>query len=408
MASFSDVRVWENGTVADPLPAPVRTHPVWSEKVRRATDLMDVADPFPVSETGEEAVERRIRLAASCRDADVLPRVAHAGDVVELDGRRVQIMHNGVRVVADCYCGPWMTEIIRQLRGCHEPQEEVVFHAIVERLVAEDPVAPAMVELGSWWAYYGLWFLQRLPHGQVVAVEPDAAYLEMGRVNASINGAEERMRFVHAAVGASPGEEVAFHAQSDGLVHRVPQHDLASLMDATGLRRADVVLADIQGFESVLLERGGAAFAGGGVRFLVVSTHQHSVSGDPLTHQKALQTLLDAGAHVIAEHSVPESFSGDGLIAVSFDPVDADFTVGISRARAKDSIYGDVEFDLAAEAAARGAAQRRLSVENAALRAERDAALTELTALHRTRLLRWSVPARTLYARIRQALAAGR
>ena len=39
------------------------------------------------------------------------------------DGTRVQIMHNGLRVLADGYCGEWMTQLIARCRGCHEPQE---------------------------------------------------------------------------------------------------------------------------------------------------------------------------------------------------------------------------------------------------------------------------------------------
>lgn len=383
------------------LPPPIRIHPVWSEPACRPTEEVDPSISLPPSETVEETVEARIRLSESCPDTAGLPKVEHAGEVVDLDGQRVQIMHNGVRIVADSYCGPWMTEIIRRLHGFHEPQEEAVFNAIMQRLASEDPVDPVMIEFGSWWAYYGLWFLRQFPAGHAIAVEPDAAYLEAGRVNARLNGAEDRMQFVHAAVGGSPGEPVSFLAQSDNAVHDVVQKDLGSLMASMDLRRADVVLADIQGYESVLLERALPQLTGGMVRFLVVSTHQHSVSGDPLTHQKALKMLVDAGAHVIAEHSVPESFSGDGLIAVSFDRADAEFEVVISRARAADSIYGDLEVDLAAEVAYREAERRRLGQENALLRSERDAAVAELSAMRGTRLWRWSSRPRHWYARLR-------
>ena len=50
------------------------------------------------------------------------------------------------------------------------------------------------------------------------------------------------------------------------------------------------------------------------IRILILSTHHHAVSGDPLTHQRCLRILLDAGAaSLVAEHSVSESCSGDGL-----------------------------------------------------------------------------------------------
>jgi SAM-dependent methyltransferase len=79
---------------------------------------------------------------------------------------------------------------------------------------------------------------------------------------------------------------------------------------------------------------------------MVVSTHHHSISGDPLTHQRALAQLTEAGAHIITEHSVAESFSGDGLIVASFDDRDRDLVVEVSRARAKDSLFGEPEVEL--------------------------------------------------------------
>ena len=62
-----------------------------------------------------------------------------------------------------------------------------------------------------------------------------------------------------------------------------------------------------------------------------------------MTHQKALKVIEESGGHVIAEHSVSESFSGDGLIVASFHEVDRDFVVEVSRARAKDSLFGEWE-----------------------------------------------------------------
>ncbi len=143
---------------------------------------------------------------------------------------------------------------------------------------------------------------------------------------------------MRAAIGDRPGEPLDFEAESDGLTHSVRQYDLAGLMYDAELPRADLVLVDVQGAETILIERARAVFDAGRVRFLVVSTHHHSISGDPLTHQNALRNLLDAGAHVIAEHTVGESASGDGLIAVSFDPRDKDFTVPVSHGRYRDSL----------------------------------------------------------------------
>ncbi|WP_086849043.1 FkbM family methyltransferase [Amycolatopsis kentuckyensis] len=360
----------------------------------------------------DPALAGRMLATVACTDADGIPKVEGAGACRDHDGARVQVMHNGLLVEEGGYYGAWMAEVIRALRGHHEPQEEIVFHRILERLAA-DGGSPTMIEFGSFWMYYGLWFCHAIPTGRAVGLEPDPAWIDVGRRNSALNGYDDRVRFVQAAVGAEPGEPLAFEAESDGQVYDVPQHDLASLLAETGLERADLVLVDIQGAETVLIDRARGDFEAGRVRFLVVSTHHHTISGDPLTHQNALRNLLDAGAHVIAEHSVGESVSGDGLIAVSFDPRDKDFTVPVTHARYRDSFCGEIEYDLAAALAARAeesdkAAERlddevrRLRAEVARTAAERDRLKAELEAVFATKIWRWAKKPREIYARLAQ------
>jgi FkbM family methyltransferase len=283
----------------------------------------------------------RIGLTVSCRDTDAIPKVPGAGEVT--DG--VQLMHNGVKVIEGGYYGEWMTEVIRRLRGHHEPQEEVAFHAILERLADTAGPAPVMLELGAFWAYYSLWFKHRLPRGQAYLVEPDPAYLDVGRRNFELNGFDAT--FHQAAVGREQTAPAPFECESDGQTRPVPNEGLASLLDRFGLPCVDLLFSDVQGFEWPLLDGSRDVLAGGRVRFLVVSTHHHVISGDPLTHQRCLDLLRELGAHVILEHTVAESYSGDGLIVVSFDERDRDLEVVTSRCRVGDSWFGDPLRDLA-------------------------------------------------------------
>lgn len=304
-----------------------------------------MSDHAPIPRLGEHepAADERVLMTISCRDADRLPKVDGAGDVFDLDGTSVQRMHNGALIEEGCYYGPWMTEIIRVLRGHHEPQEEVVFHEVLERLVATEPAA-SMIELGSFWAYYSMWFHQRTHGNRIVALEPDPSYLDVGRRNFALNGMNAT--FLHGAIGDSPGQMSAFTTESTGESIEVVQYDLASLMKETGLERVGLLMVDIQGFETLLIERAAELFSTGTIRFMIVSTHHHLISGNALTHQQALERLRGCGAHVIAEHTVGESYSGDGLIAVSFDDRDRDMSVAISHARAKESLFGELEVDL--------------------------------------------------------------
>lgn len=286
------------------------------------------------------AERARVELTVSARDTDVIAKVPDAGRIV--DG--AQVMHNGVRIVAGCYHGDWMSEIIRRLRGHHEPQEELVFDAIVERLASTNP-SPVMMELGAFWAYYSLWLLHRIPAGRAFLVEPDPNWLETGRRNFALNAREGV--FLQAAVGRLSTPPMPFVCESDGVSRPIATESLASLLDHFGLERLDIVLADVQGAELPLLEGAREVLADGRVRFLVVSTHHHLISGDPLTHQRCLELVRSLGGHVLAEHTVAESFSGDGLIAASFDLRDRDMEIAVSRARAGSSLFGDPLHDLA-------------------------------------------------------------
>jgi FkbM family methyltransferase len=311
----------------------------------------------------------RVRLTTSCHDADAIPKVEGAGAVMATPHGSVQVMHNGVLVVEGCYYGEWTTDIIRNLRGHHEPQEEIVFHEIVERLAADTP-RPTMFELGAFWAYYSLWMLHRIPETRAILVEPDPNNLEVGRVNLALNG--QRAEMLQAAVGGAFEPPRPFVCESDGQTRLVPTENLPSLLTRFSVPFLDLLLIDVQGAELALLE-GARGVLTERVRFLIVSTHHEMISGDPVMHERCLQLLTDLGAHIVAEHTVAESFSGDGLIAASFDPRDRELRVPISYARAGESLFGDPVIQLA-----------HTDTDRNVLRARLTTALTELAVATET------------------------
>lgn len=288
----------------------------------------------------------RIQKRVSCHDCDSLPKVSGAGTIKEYNGQRVQIMHNGILIVEGSYLGAMETEIIRQLKGHFEPQEELAFHLIIERLKT-DTKKPVMIELGSYWSYYSLWFLQQNPTGVSYLIEPDPNNLEVGRRNFQLNGSSGT--FISAAIGANVGPPAPFKCESDGVTRPIPTESVPSLCERFGLGHVDILLADIEGAEFEMLQGASQLLNEKRVRFLLISTHHYSISRDSLTHQHCLEFLKSKRAHIIAEHSVSESYSGDGLIAASLDPRDLDLVANISCARARDSIFGEVEYDVARE-----------------------------------------------------------
>lgn len=294
-----------------------------------------------IQEAHQRDIRFRIEMTVGCRDADTVPKVHNAGQIFFDGQQQVQVLHNGVRVVAGGYYGTEMAEIIQRLHGHHEPQEEKVFSKIVNLM----PETSTMIELGCFWAYYSLWLLQARPQARAIGVEPDLANLDVGRRNAALNGRE--MTFIEASVGGSPHDPRPFQTEVSG-VRQVPQVSVPQLMAALDIECLDILHCDTQGAETEILMSCRELFVRGKIRFCVISTHHHYISGDPLTHQRCLGIIRDLGGQVLAEHNVAESFSGDGLIAAYFGKEPISFPkINLSYNRTSTNLFRDPLFDLA-------------------------------------------------------------
>lgn len=310
----------------------------------RAQGAFSPADAVPLE--GAVPVRRpdedRIALAARCRDADWVPKVALAGQMVRApDGTLMQVMHNGVLVAAGGYYGDWSQRLIAACRGHHEPQEESGFAALLPHL----PADAAMIELGGHWSYYTLWFLCRQPTRRGIVVEPDPAYLAVGRRNAALNHCEPV--FIHACAGGADAAPAPFATETSGVIE-LPCVSVPGLMAAHGISHLDLLHCDAQGVELAVLCSCLALGQAGQLEWFVISTHSHHITGDPLTHQRCLAALTAAGATILLEHDVQESFSGDGLIIGKFGPVPAGWErPPFSYNRASDSLFRHPLHDLA-------------------------------------------------------------
>jgi FkbM family methyltransferase len=293
---------------------------------------------------------RRVEITTSVRVTDAIEKVPGAGGIRELNGREVQVMHNGVVIEKDCYGGPWMTEVIARLRGHHEPQEEIAFAEIVDRLQG-DTSEPVMIELGSYWAYYSLWFKHQIPSATVVLVEPDPFNLQVGVRNFALNDLAPSS-VIQAAVGAPHASTVDIVCESDGVIRPIRAVTLDGLIADERLLRVDLVLCDVQGAEVEMLTGAAQAIRDANVRFMIISTHWSDT--DPLIHQRCRSRLEQLGGHIICEHTLPESCSGDGLIAVSFDAKDREMSIAVPIIRARDSEVGELEWVIARRSGWRG------------------------------------------------------
>lgn len=263
--------------------------------------------------------EERIQVA--CRgagDLESIPKVPDAGQLVTRDERQWQVMFNGLLVEANGYYGDWMTELIRRLKGHHEPQEERVFHELLEHVGQPS----SMIELGSYWAWYSMWFKWRHPDAVSVIVEPSPENLAVACRNANANQIELFAEL--GGVFAKGARRNCGTHPFGGNLFKVPSVSVSGLMEKYGFERLSILHADIQGAELPMLEDAAPMLAARRIENLVVSTHW------PAVHERCRALLAGHGYHFVADHTPEESFTIDGLI-VARSPELPPFTVPILK-----------------------------------------------------------------------------
>jgi len=286
---------------------------------------------------------QRRDMTISCNDTDYIKKVPGAGKVTKHSGKDVQLMHNGLSMKLGGYHGDWMAQIITTLKGHHEPQEEKAFYEVLKRLES----GASMIELGSFWSYYSLWFNKALKQARNICCEPDPQNMKIGKENAALNHLDDVI-FVESAAGEVDGEmtDVVMDSDPSKKVH-VPIRTVDSLAKEYGLDMVDLLHMDVQGFELSALKGAQKLITAKKIRFLFVSTHHYFFSGKANTHQECLHFIKQNGGHIVASHTILESFSGDGLIVASFDVRDKDFSIEMSINHTDNSLFRSYEEDIA-------------------------------------------------------------
>ncbi len=245
-------------------------------------------------------LEERIRITSACRDCDDLPRDPRAGTCfIDENGNAVQVMHNGLKVLYGRYYGNWVNEIIAELKGVHEPQEERVFHEVMKHI----PPGSSMVEAGCYWGYYSMWFAHEVRDAKVFLVEPHPRQMEVAERNFRINGLTGD--FTVGYFGTYPEQKKKIQEQRVG--GELPRYTVQQFMDLKGLDRITMLHSDIQGHEEEMLDGARDLLAARKIDWLFVSTHGRR-------HPACREILNEAGYRIVAEHGVSQSASADGLL----------------------------------------------------------------------------------------------
>lgn len=251
----------------------------------------------------------RSLLTISCRDCDYIPKVSNAGQVFIENGKRLQLMHNGIKIPADCYYGSWMTEIIKYLQGHHEPQEEKAFNEILKEI----PAGATMIELGSYWAYYSMWFAKTITAAHNYMVEPGKSALKVGQKNFELNNLHGT--FINAFIGNTSKtlESGALQTCVDDIIERYQ------------IPYVYMVHSDIQGAEYDMLIGCSHALEQNKIGYFFISTHGNEI------HKNCLEFLKAHNFHIIVQHTIHESCSADGLIVARSNLLNGIDSIEVTR-----------------------------------------------------------------------------
>lgn len=211
----------------------------------------------------------------------LIPRVPRAGHV----DRGWVTLHNGLEVLLNGYYGSF-TQILIMNKGVHEPSEERMFAEVLTHIRP----GGVMIELGSYWAFYTMWFRQVVPEAHNYCIEPNYLNLQVGIRNCQHNHLDASVDFTQAVV-----DHQHLHVSDFANQKKITQIDLLH--------------SDIQGAELEMLTDMIPLLDQKKIHYLFISTHSDQLHADCLRLLQQHQYRIIAQADY--EH---ETFCFDGII----------------------------------------------------------------------------------------------
>ena len=231
--------------------------------------------------------QNRIRIVKSSPDNARLKYVADAGKVFSDH----QLMHNGLKITLGSYYDYGNTHLLIENKGVHEPQEEFAFAEILPHI----PGGGAMLELGSYWAFYSMWFAKQVNQARCVMVEPDPHKMNFGQLNFKLNG-------LHGTF------DLGYISDTTDTRKSIPNYSVDFLLKKHDLNHLAVLHSDIQGFELKMLEGAQAALSRQAIDYIFISTHTDDL------HRNCIDKLQKFGYRIVCDANLEQTYSVDGLI----------------------------------------------------------------------------------------------
>jgi len=216
--------------------------------------------------------EKRILRTIACPQNKYIPRVSDAGKIMD----DYQIMHNGLKVKLDGYYGEYksnnhgfITDMLLRNYGVHEPQEERMFMEVLNDI----PDNGIMLELGSYWAFYSMWFYQKVKNAKCYMMEPERKNLEVGKKNFEMNG-----------------------FTGEFFTSILPNFKVDKWMEDNSIPYLDILHADTQGYELIMLKDSEKSLCGNKIKYVFVSGHSQELHNSCIEFLQACDYKIIASA----------------------------------------------------------------------------------------------------------------
>jgi hypothetical protein len=200
-------------------------------------------------------------------------------------------MHNGIFTTLGGYYGEGIVQMLELNKGVHEPQEEYAFELVLQTMADK----ATMVELGSYWSFYSIWFNKRVKYPKNYMIEPDRFNMKYGMNNFRMNKVQGH--FTNAFIGKKSGN--------------IDGKQIICLDDfivKNNIGFIDILHSDIQGFEYDMLLGATNSIREHRIGYVFISTH-----GDKV-HQACLDILQRNDFKILCSADEKDTYSLDGLI----------------------------------------------------------------------------------------------
>jgi len=191
-------------------------------------------------------------------------------------------LHNGIKLYADYY-GDFI-DILKYNLGVHEPSEERAFQKVLSVLKPES----IMVELGSYWSMYSLWFRKTIKNSRSFCFESVEENLNLGQRNFDLNNIEGE--FVQAEIG-------------------IEKFNLCNYLKNYSFDFIDILHSDIQGNELEMLDNMSPFFEDQKIKYVFISTHSQ------ILHESCIEFLNKKNYKILCSCDFDnETYHCDGFI----------------------------------------------------------------------------------------------